>query len=49
MQISDALLRQGSDAVVLHTVQVIAAALRTAGQGDTVTGRRGEKEVRMNR
>ncbi len=39
MQIADSLRREGAPMPVLHTVQVIAAALCAAGQGDTVTGR----------
>jgi glycolate oxidase iron-sulfur subunit len=49
MQISDALRAAGSGAAVVHTVQVIAAALRAAGHGDAARGRRGEKEVRKER
>jgi len=45
MQIADALRRAGSHAEVVHTVQVIEAALRSGRHGDGETRGRGEKET----
>ena len=44
MQIADALRHAGSEAEVVHTVQVIEAALREAGQGDAATRGQGDKK-----
>jgi glycolate oxidase iron-sulfur subunit len=44
MQIADALRHAGSEAEVVHTVQVIEAALRKEGRGDGATRRQGGKQ-----
>ena len=44
MQIADALRHAGTEAEVIHTVQVIETALREAGQGDAATRGKGDKK-----
>ena len=49
MQIADSLRRAGSEAVVLHTVQVLEQALVNARQGDRSTRGRGDEETAERR
>jgi glycolate oxidase iron-sulfur subunit len=49
MQIADALRHAGSEAGVVHTVQVIEAALRKEGHGDGATRGQGEMEIAEGR
>ncbi len=49
MQIADSLRRAGSDVEVVHTVQVIAGALREEGRGDRETRGHGDKETTIRK
>jgi Fe-S oxidoreductase len=49
MQIADSLRRAGSDVEVVHTVQVLAEALRKEGHGDGETRGHGDKETTVRK